>query len=151
MFNTPEFLILAIVTTLLFLVILVLFNSVRSLSKKVRLTETNISSNELLVNQLQTLFITLDKSVKELNNQHTSENTELNQVTKQLEHRIKSIQEDINKLQQTQAQQPEDKLYSRAFKMVELGADVAELVRECDIPRAEAEMLISIHQKQSTP
>ncbi len=150
MFNTPEFLILAIVTTLLFLVILVLFNSVRSLSKKVRLTETNISSNELLVNQLQTLFITLDKSVKELNNQHTSENTELNQVTKQLEHRIKSIQEDINKLQQTQAQQPEDKLYSRAFKMVELGADVAELVRECDIPRAEAEMLISIHQKQST-
>ncbi|WP_441002117.1 DUF2802 domain-containing protein [Pseudocolwellia agarivorans] len=150
MFNTPEFLILAIVTTLLFLVILVLFNSVRSLSRKVRLTETNISSNELLVNQLQTLFITLDKSVKELNNQHTSENTELNQVTKQLEHRIKSIQEDINKLQQTQAQQPEDKLYSRAFKMVELGADVAELVRECDIPRAEAEMLISIHQKQST-
>ncbi len=150
MFNTPEFLILAIVTTLLFLVILVLFNSVRSLSKKVRLTETNIASNELLVNQLQTLFITLDKSVKELNNQHTSENTELNQVTKQLEHRIKSIQEDINKLQQTQAQQPEDKLYSRAFKMVELGADVAELVRECDIPRAEAEMLISIHQKQST-
>ncbi len=151
MFNTPEFLILAIVTTLLFLVILVLFNSVRSLSKKARLTETNIASNELLVNQLQTLFITLDKSVKELNNQHTSENTELNQVTKQLEHRIKSIQEDINKLQQTQAQQPEDKLYSRAFKMVELGADVAELVRECDIPRAEAEMLISIHQKQSTP
>jgi len=150
MFNTPEFLILAIVTTLLFLVILVLFNSVRSLSKKARLTETNIASNELLVNQLQTLFITLDKSVKELNNQHTSENTELNQVTKQLEHRIKSIQEDINKLQQTQAQQPEDKLYSRAFKMVELGADVAELVRECDIPRAEAEMLISIHQKQST-
>ena len=150
MFNTPDFLILAIVTTLLFLVILVLFNSVRSLSKKVRLTETNIASNELLVNQLQTLFITLDKSVKELNNQHTSENTELNQVTKQLEHRIKSIQEDINKLQQTQAQQPEDKLYSRAFKMVELGADVAELVRECDIPRAEAEMLISIHQKQST-
>ena len=151
MFNTPEFLILAIVTTLLFLVILVLFNSVRSLSKKARLTETNIASNELLVNQLQTLFITLDKSVKELNNQYTSENTELNQVTKQLEHRIKSIQEDINKLQQTQAQQPEDKLYSRAFKMVELGADVAELVRECDIPRAEAEMLISIHQKQSTP
>ncbi|WP_426358482.1 DUF2802 domain-containing protein [Pseudocolwellia sp. HL-MZ19] len=127
-----------------------LFNSVRSLSKKVRLTETNMASGELFVNQLQTLFLTLDKSLKELNSQHVVESTELNQVTKQLEHRIKNIQEDIAKLQQTQSQQPEDKLYSRAFKMVELGADAEELVRECDIPRAEAEMLISIHQKQST-
>ena len=150
MFNTPEFLILAIVITLLFVVIIVLFNAVRSLSKKVRLTETNIASGELFVNQLQALFLTLDKSIKDLNSQYIVESTELNQVTKQLEHRIKNVQEEITKLQQTQAQQPEDKLYSRAFKMVELGADAEELVKECDIPRAEAEMLISIHQKQST-
>lgn len=149
MFNTPEFLILAIVITLLFVVIIVLFNAVRSLSKKVRLTETNIASGELFVNQLQALFLTLDKSIKDLNSQYIVESTELNQVTKQLEHRIKNVQEEITKLQQTQAQQPEDKLYSRAFKMVELGADAEELVKECDIPRAEAEMLISIHQKQS--
>jgi hypothetical protein len=150
MFNTPEFLILAIVITLLFVVIIVLFNAVRSLSKKVRLTETNIASGELFVNQLQALFLTLDKSIKDLNSQYIVESTELNQVTKQLEHRIKNVQEEVTKLQQTQAQQPEDKLYSRAFKMVELGADAEELVKECDIPRAEAEMLISIHQKQST-
>jgi len=150
MFNTPEFLILAIVITLLFVVIIVLLNAVRSLSKKVRLTETNIASGELFVNQLQALFLTLDKSIKDLNSQYIVESTELNQVTKQLEHRIKNVQEEVTKLQQTQAQQPEDKLYSRAFKMVELGADAEELVKECDIPRAEAEMLISIHQKQST-
>lgn len=148
MFNTPEFIVLSIVITLMLVIILMLFISVRSLSKKIQLAQTCISSNELLVNQLQTLFITLEKSLKEKNTETTAQHIELNQVTKQLEHRIKNIQEDIIKLQQTQAQQPEDKLYSRAFKMVALGADADELVRECEIPRAEAEILIAIHKKQ---
>lgn len=151
MFNTPEILILSIAIALMLLVIIVLFISVHSLTKKIQLSEINISSNELLVNQLQTLFIELETSFKEKSEQQKIESVELNQVTKQLEHRIKNIQGELLKLQQVQAQQPEDKLYSRAFKMVSLGADAEELVRECDIPRAEAEMLISIHQKQNTP
>ena len=150
MFNTPEFIILAIVIALMLIIIFVLFISLRSVKGNVRYIETNIASNEILANQLQSLFMQLDKSLKENNVHFDEKNTELNQVSKQLEHRIKGIQEDLIKLQQTQAQQPEDKLYSRAFKMVELGADVDELVRECDIPRAEADMLIAIHQKQST-
>jgi len=151
MFNTPENLILSIAIALMLLVIIVLFISVHSLTKKIQLSEINISSNELLVNQLQTLFIELETSFKDKSEQHKTESVELNQVTKQLEHRIKNIQGELLKLQQVQAQQPEDKLYSRAFKMVSLGADAEELVRECDIPKAEAEMLISIHQKQNTP
>lgn len=151
MFNTPEILIISIAIALMLLVIIVLFISVHSLTKKIQLSEINISSNELLVNQLQTLFIELETSFKEKSEQQKIESVELNQVTKQLEHRIKNIQGELLKLQQVQAQQPEDKLYSRAFKMVSLGADAEELVRECDIPRAEAEMLISIHQKQNTP
>ena len=150
MFNTPEFIILAIVIALMLIIIFVLFISLRSVKGNVRYIETNIASNEILANQLQSLFMQLDKSLKENNVHFDEKNTELHQVSKQLEHRIKGIQEDLIKLQQTQAQQPEDKLYSRAFKMVELGADVDELVRECDIPRAEADMLIAIHQKQST-
>lgn len=151
MFNTPEILILLTAIILMLLVIIVLIISVHSLTKKVRLSEINISSNELLVNQLQTLFIELEQAFKEKSEQQRTESTGLNQVTKQLEVRIKNIQNEIVKLQQTQTQLPEDKLYSRAFKMVGLGADAEELVRECDIPRAEAEMLISIHQKQNTP
>lgn len=151
MFNTPESLILSIAIALMLLVIIVLFISVHSLTKKIQLSEINISSNELLVNQLQTLFMELEASFKDKYEQHKIESVELNQVTKQLEHRIKNIQGELLKLQQVQAQQPEDKLYSRAFKMVSLGADAEELVRECDIPKAEAEMLISIHQKQNTP
>lgn len=149
MFNTPEFIVLFVVITLMLCLILMLFISIRSLKKQTRLTETNISSNELLVNQLQTLFIQIDKRLTESVDQNKVQYTELDQVSKQLEHRIKNLQEDILKLQQVQSQQPEDKLYSRAFKMIELGADAEELIKECDIPRAEADILIAIHQKKS--
>jgi len=149
MLNSLELIIALTVITLMFIIILMLFYSLHSLKKDIRLIKTNLSSNELLVNQLQGLFIKLDKSIKEHSFKTEEENTELHQVSKQLEHRIKNIQEDIQKLHQTQSQQPEDKLYSRAFKMVELGADAEELVRECDIPRAEADMLIAIHKKQN--
>lgn len=42
---------------------------------------------------------------------------------------------------------PEAKIYSRAVKMIELGADLEEIMRECEIPRAEAELLLSLHHK----
>ncbi|WP_394192020.1 DUF2802 domain-containing protein [Pseudoalteromonas atlantica] len=43
---------------------------------------------------------------------------------------------------------PDAKIYSRAVKMVELGADIEEIIRECELPRAEAELLISLHQQK---
>ena len=43
-------------------------------------------------------------------------------------------------------QDPDSRLYSRASKMVELGADVNELMRECDLPKAEAELLLRLQQ-----
>lgn len=44
---------------------------------------------------------------------------------------------------------PESKIYSRAMKMVELGADLEEIIRECELPRAEAELLYHLHQQKS--
>ncbi|MGF1688913.1 DUF2802 domain-containing protein [Photobacterium japonica] len=43
-------------------------------------------------------------------------------------------------------QDPDGRLYSRASKMVELGADVNELMQECDLPKAEAELLLRLQQ-----
>lgn len=51
--------------------------------------------------------------------------------------------------QEMSIQAPENKLYSRAVKMVELGADVAEIMAECDLPKAEAELLLSLHRHRS--
>ncbi|WP_105190501.1 DUF2802 domain-containing protein [Pseudoalteromonas sp. T1lg48] len=42
---------------------------------------------------------------------------------------------------------PQAKLYSRAVKMIELGAPLEEVMRECELPLAEAELLFSLHQK----
>lgn len=48
--------------------------------------------------------------------------------------------------QELTLQDPERRLYSRAAKMVELGADLEEVMSECELPQAEAELLISLRK-----
>lgn len=56
----------------------------------------------------------------------------------------------LNEVQQEMSvQTPENKLYSRAVKMVELGAGVEEIMSECELPKAEAELLLSLHKHRS--
>ena len=117
--------------------------------------QAEIEALELLINELQlsqALLKTQFNNLKESTNHNQIENV---QVTKQLEHRVRIVQKENAKqkqlLDQLQNQQPQDKLYSRAFKLVELGADIEEVVRECDIPQAEAEMLISVHRNKTNP
>ncbi|MDA9556834.1 DUF2802 domain-containing protein [Vibrio sp.] len=63
-----------------------------------------------------------------------------------------SDQQDISKalterVQALELADVDDKLYSRASKMVKLGADVDELVQECELPQAEAELMRSLQNK----
>ncbi|CAH8202632.1 DUF2802 domain-containing protein [Vibrio aestuarianus] len=39
------------------------------------------------------------------------------------------------------------RLYSRATKMVQLGADINELIEQCELPKAEAELMMSLQKK----
>ncbi|RCU44546.1 MULTISPECIES: DUF2802 domain-containing protein [Corallincola] len=45
---------------------------------------------------------------------------------------------------------PENRLYNRAMKMVSLGADLEEVMTECELPRAEAELLFTLHRNKTT-
>ncbi|WP_017444719.1 DUF2802 domain-containing protein [Gayadomonas joobiniege] len=45
-------------------------------------------------------------------------------------------------------QDPAAKLYNRANKLAQKGADIQELIDECEISRAEAELIISLWQKK---
>lgn len=54
-----------------------------------------------------------------------------------------------DKLQALELNEPESKIYSRAMKMVQLGADLDEIIRECELPRAEAELLYNLHQAKN--
>jgi hypothetical protein len=58
---------------------------------------------------------------------------------------------DQTAMRQTQIEtlDPENKLYTRAVKMVELGADLNEVMRECELPKAEAELLFTLHGKSA--
>ncbi|ABV86714.1 DUF2802 domain-containing protein [Shewanella pealeana] len=63
-----------------------------------------------------------------------------------LELEKKLAQQDA-KFEESSQQDPQARLYSRAMKMVALGAGVAELIEECELPKAEAELLIRLHGK----
>ncbi|MCM2678994.1 DUF2802 domain-containing protein [Echinimonas agarilytica] len=43
--------------------------------------------------------------------------------------------------------EPQRRIYSRAVRMVELGADIDEIMQECELPRAEAELIVNLHTK----
>ena len=64
--------------------------------------------------------------------------------------RLQSAEGAMQKIQDSQQeltlQDPERRLYSRAAKMVELGADLDEVMSECELPQAEAELLISLRK-----
>lgn len=110
-------------------------------------------AQEILVNSLQSDNEKINVAVNKLSSLHDKSITENAIVSKQLEHRIKTLQTQLNTQQeliaQLQTDQGDDKFYSRAIKLAKRGADIEEIVAECELPHAEVEMLISVYQKKS--
>ena len=81
-----------------------------------------------------------------------SEVSELRTGLMSIGKRVLEVEQQNQELIQQQAAQkyddPDAKIYSRAVKMVELGADLDEVIRECELPRAEAELLFSLHKRK---
>jgi len=143
----------ALIVSVLCLVIL--FIMITRYKTKLAVYESQSQAQELLVNNLQ---LNGDKLTLDLNNlskqyeQYLAENT---LISKQLEHRIKTLHTQINSQQelilQLQTDQGSDKFYSRAIKLAKQGASIDEIVTECELPHAEVEMLISVYQKKNQP
>ena len=60
---------------------------------------------------------------------------------------ITAVQDTQNKQEDIAMQDPQSRFYNQAAKLVESGATIEELMRECDIPHAEAELLYNLHKK----
>ncbi len=120
-------------------------STMANLAEKLKLQES------LLNEQSQTLSY-IEQQLSSLSEVERAHFDETNEVTKQLEHRISTLKQNIvsmdEQLLSIQQQSSEDKFYSRALKLAKKGADVEEIVQECEIPRAEAEMLLSVHQQK---
>jgi hypothetical protein len=66
---------------------------------------------------------------------------------KKVKELITAIQSTQVKQDQLASQDPQSRFYNQAAKLVAGGASIEEVMRECDIPKAEAELLFSLHQK----
>ncbi|HBF45276.1 MAG TPA: DUF2802 domain-containing protein, partial [Shewanella frigidimarina] len=59
----------------------------------------------------------------------------------------KKLSKQFDMLEEASQQDPQAKLYSRAVKMVGLGAGIEELMQECELPKAEAELILRLHRR----
>lgn len=155
MLITSPFFIFCSSLVLLLAIFVILYRQKSQYTHLYKALQSNSEAQALLLNELQASLKTLNNELLSYKEFNKVQQLETEQVTKQLEHRIKVLQQESSSqkqsLDQINSQQPQDKLYSRAFKLVELGADIDEIVRECDIPRAEAEMLMSVHKNKTSP
>ena len=151
--NIPANLISLIALAIVMLVAMLILALKNRFSKQIAELQQQVQSQEIQLVELQNLLASGQSQLDIIQQQCNESQLENEQVSKQLEHRIKMVQEQFNgqleTIEQLLHQQPEDKLYTRAQKLVELGADIAEIMRECEIPRAEAEMLLSVHRKKT--
>jgi biopolymer transport protein ExbB/TolQ len=142
--------ILALFITILSSVI-IYFCLVR-VTKKIEVLKIQLNSNSMLVNELKNTNHLLQQEVHSSEQKGKQLAIENSQVLKQLELRIKNLHEDNVKKQtiflQWQENQSQDKFYNRAFKLVEKGASLEEIMSECELPRAEVEMLMSVHKQR---
>ena len=64
---------------------------------------------------------------------------------------IRELRDEVRNLGQKQEQMevndPEARLYNRALKMLQQGAGLEEIMEACELPRAEAELLMRIHSR----
>jgi hypothetical protein len=122
------------------------------LKNRVALLNLQLQSTSLLVNDLQSINQKLQQEFDVMVEESAQLAAENIQVSKQLEHRIKTLQQqaiDQKELfAQWQENQGQDKFYNRAFKLAAKGADIEEIMGECELPRAEVEMLLSVYQQR---
>ncbi len=92
------------------------------------------------------------EKIKSNAEQVTCEFNELRSGELALVRRVALLEQALAELAQRQVEtevlDPERKLYSRAVRMVELGADLDEVMQECELPRAEAELIVNLHRQK---
>jgi len=146
-------LIITLLTLIIGFCIYLTFNKrLKVLNNKIEYVDNQQQVQELLMADMKSTIDKQKRHIKQSSINNEQKSLETAKIFKQLEYRIK-LQQDHqlgieDRLQHVIEQQPEDKLYTRAFKLASLGADIEEIITECDLPRAEAEMLLSVYKQK---
>lgn len=129
---TPAALLIGVGVFTLFIVIL--------LSKVKTILQKQLDQTRL---QVRNLDKELQKSNKQLL-EVRSVVVGLGQRVTEQQDLIKHLNERIVELEHADT---DGRLYTRATKMVQLGAGLNELIEECELPKAEAELMMSLQNK----
>lgn len=102
------------------------------------------------VEQTVSLLMRGDEQVQSVHELMTNDIKEVRSAGIAMGRRLSLLEQKLEQLSDRQISMeeaaPERKIYSRAMKMVELGANLDEIISECELPRAEAELLINLHR-----
>lgn len=109
----------------------------QSLQHQLALEQLNLLNAE--IEEIRAGFIGIGQRVIALEQQQQSFSVQLAEVAES-QAQIAEQQQKIDMFD------PDSKLYNRAMKMVQLGAPLEEVMRECELPRAEAELLYNLHK-----
>ncbi|MGL4979381.1 MAG: DUF2802 domain-containing protein [Plesiomonas sp.] len=99
-----------------------------------------VEASEVLLKAARRQFETMDKTLEELHGGFMGLGNELHQVTDKQDRLTQ-------KLAEVTYADPEQRLYSRATKLAEMGAGLDELMSECELPKAEAELLLNLQRQ----
>lgn len=61
---------------------------------------------------------------------------------------LDALAQQLAQVKEAAEQDPEARLYQRAAKLVATGATIEELMDACELPRAEVELLLAVHQRK---
>ena len=136
--------------TLLELVLIVL---VVVLAVKVGLLYSHIRKLRTSIETSQAEHIEALARVEALANNANNQQAEVQARTIVITRHLKELDEKQisidNELRELRLQDPSLRLYQRAAELVKQGASIDEIIEACDIPRAEAEMLVMVHKQGS--
>ena len=100
--------------------------------------------------QIKQLEVSFQAYKSTLQQQHKQYMESLSQLENKIIQEIEpNLEQQQSVLQLLQSDQSEQGLYTRARKMIELGADIEEIITECGITRAEAELIASMTSTDS--
>jgi uncharacterized protein YoxC len=132
----PQYLIASLVVAILFLLswgfIVYLLLQIRKLNSRLVFSEQTLSKIENKLNQID----------DELHEIHTG--------SQALGRRVKELALSVSGLNERQQhlaeQDPQSRFYFNAVKLITEGASLEQVMHDCDLPRAEAELLFSLHK-----
>lgn len=103
---------------------------------------------EEFLNELKMATRGISDKILALQNQDLPEPAALDEVLSIQEQTLELKEQMIelnSRLQAMESADPASKLYTKASKLIASGATIEDIMQECDLPRAEAELMMSLH------